>query len=129
MTMDGLQEAHNGYVEVYLNLGWVGIILLAGIIVTGYRNAIISFQRNPNIGSLRLAMFLIALVYNLAEAGFRETMLIWIFFLMASSAVPDFLLQPATKTEVEPEFVPLRPSLNPRRSHALNFRATDRSKI
>ena len=130
MTMDGLQEAHNGYVEVYLNLGWVGIILLAGIIVTGYRNAIISFRRNPNVGSLRLAMFLIALIYNLAEAGFRETMLIWIFFLMASSAVPDSLLQPATtKAEVEPEFVPLRPRLNPQRGHALNFRATDRSKI
>src|SRR5205807_163653 len=27
-----LQEAHNGYIELFLNLGWIGEILLAGLI-------------------------------------------------------------------------------------------------
>ena len=30
-----LNQAHNGYLEVYLNLGWCGVILLAVVIVTG----------------------------------------------------------------------------------------------
>ena len=30
-------EAHNGYLEIYLNLGWIGIILLAVVLVTAYR--------------------------------------------------------------------------------------------
>ena len=29
--MPGIQEAHNGYLEVYLNLGWIGVTLLAVI--------------------------------------------------------------------------------------------------
>jgi len=35
-----IQEAHNGYIEVYLNLGWIGLALLAWILWTGYRSAI-----------------------------------------------------------------------------------------
>ena len=33
-------EAHNGYIEIYLNLGWTGLVLLAVVIATGYRTVI-----------------------------------------------------------------------------------------
>ena len=29
---EGLNEAHNGYIEVYLNLGWIGLILISCIL-------------------------------------------------------------------------------------------------
>jgi len=33
----GLNQAHNGYIEVYLNLGWIGLSLLAVLIVRSNR--------------------------------------------------------------------------------------------
>ena len=33
-----LNEAHNGYLEVYLNLGIIGVILIIGFLIAGYRN-------------------------------------------------------------------------------------------
>ncbi len=88
-TMNGLNEAHNGYLEVYLNLGWVGAILLAGLIVTGYRNVIGAFRRSDPTALIKLALFVAALLYNFSEAGFREVNLVWIFFLIATTFTPQ----------------------------------------
>ena len=56
LTMPGLQEAHNGYLELYLNLGWIGVILLGAVlIVTGYRNVIAAFTRGPATANRNLA--------------------------------------------------------------------------
>jgi exopolysaccharide production protein ExoQ len=92
MTAQGIQEAHNGYLEVYLNLGWVGLALLAGLIVTGYRNALAVFRRDPHAGRLRIGFFTAALLYSLTEAGFRMMGSIWTAFLLAILAVPPGLL-------------------------------------
>ena len=85
--MDGLNEAHNGYLEVYLNLGWVGVILLAGLIIAGYRNVISAFRRPQATAFLKLGFFVAAVIYNWTEAGFRETSLVWISFLIATTIV------------------------------------------
>jgi O-antigen ligase len=87
----GIQEAHNGYIELYLNLGWVGLALLATLMVTGYRNALSVFRRNPRAGRLRLAFFAAALIYSLTEAGFTGMNPIWIAFLLSVTFVPPGL--------------------------------------
>jgi len=79
----GLIEAHNGYIEVYLNLGWVGVCLISIILIGGYRRAVAAFRLNPSIGSLMLAYITVATVYNITEAGFRMLGTIWIFLLLA----------------------------------------------
>jgi exopolysaccharide production protein ExoQ len=88
-----LQEAHNGYLEIYLNLGWIGVALLASLLITGYRNLIAAFRRDPETASLKIAYFLVAIIYNLTEAGFRSQNPTWILFLLAIAAVP----QPGTQ--------------------------------
>ena len=53
-TEQGILQAHNGYLEIYINLGWVGVILLGGLIVTGYRNAFLAFSGTAmRAGSVR----------------------------------------------------------------------------
>jgi O-antigen ligase len=89
LTMKGLQEAHNGYLEVYLNLGWIGVTLLAVLIVTGYRNVVFTLRRNPHAGGIRLALFVVTLVFSLTEAGFRMMAPVWITFLLATTALPE----------------------------------------
>jgi exopolysaccharide production protein ExoQ len=93
-----LNEAHNGYLEVFLNLGWIGITLLAVMMMTGYRNIISSFQQNPEEAGLRLAYFITATIYSFTEAGFRMMSPVWFFFLLVvvnkpTVAVPDFETQ------------------------------------
>jgi len=78
-----LNEAHNGYIEVYLNLGWVGLGLIGLIFVSGYFRAVKAFRREPVLGSLLVAYILTEMVYNITEAGFRMLHPFWIFFLLA----------------------------------------------
>jgi exopolysaccharide production protein ExoQ len=87
---DDLNESHNGYIEMYINLGWVGVIMLAVLIVWGYRNVVGAYRRDPNAGSgsLRFAILLGAVVAGFTEAAFRLMGPTWIFFLLATSAVP-----------------------------------------
>jgi O-antigen ligase len=82
-------EAHNGYLEVYLNLGWIGVALLALLLVTGYRNALAAYRRDPKTGRLRLAFFVVAVAYNFTESAVRIMHPIWVLFLFATLAVPD----------------------------------------
>ena len=78
-----LNEAHNGYIEVYLELGWVGLVLIGLIFFSGYRRSVVAFRRAPGLGGLLIAYVLAAMVYNVTEAGFRMLHPMWIFFLLA----------------------------------------------
>jgi exopolysaccharide production protein ExoQ len=82
-------EAHNGYLEVFLNLGWTGLALLAVVIVTGYRNALRRLRRNPEAGGLALAFLVVGVTYSFTEAGFRLLNPVWIAFVLAAIAVPN----------------------------------------
>jgi len=84
----GVNEAHNGYLEVYLNLGWVGIILLAALMFTGYRHAVAGLRRDVGIGNLGLALFVAATVFAFTEAAFRIMSPIWFGFLLSIMTVP-----------------------------------------
>jgi exopolysaccharide production protein ExoQ len=81
-------EAHNGYIEVYLNLGWTGVILLAVVMMTGYRKIVRGFRQDRDTGSLMLAYFFVAVIYSLTEAGFRIFSPVWITLLVAIIGVP-----------------------------------------
>jgi O-antigen ligase len=76
-------ESHNGYLEVYLNLGWIGIGLLAVIFVTGYRSIVRLLSQEPEAARLCLACFLIGVAYNFTEAAIKTTGLVWIAFVLA----------------------------------------------
>lgn len=92
MSQVGIEEAHNGYLELYLNLGWLGIALLGLLIVTGYRYAAALLRRDPQAGRLRLAFFTAGLIYSTTEAGFRMMSPTWIGFLLSVTAVPVVLV-------------------------------------
>jgi exopolysaccharide production protein ExoQ len=83
MSVKGIQEAHNGYIELYLNLGYVGLFLLGWLIVSGYRNGVTALRREPNDGMLRLAYLTAILIFSMTEAGFRMLTPTWFAFLLA----------------------------------------------
>ena len=79
----GLNEAHDGYVEIYLQLGWVGVCLIAFVLISGYRRACQAYHRDPELGAVLIAYVAVAAVYAITEAGFRTLSPPWIFFLLA----------------------------------------------
>src|SRR4029077_8594195 len=78
-----INTAHNGYLEVYLNLGWIGICFIALLLVTGYTRIIAGIRRNSQTASLFLGFFLCTLFYSFTEAAFRLMSVAWVFLLLA----------------------------------------------
>lgn len=83
-----LHQAHNGYLEVFLDLGGAGMALLGLVFAWGYRNVVGALRWDPEAGRLKLAFFVIVVVYNLTEHGFREFHPMWIVFLLAIINIP-----------------------------------------
>jgi O-antigen ligase len=86
-------EAHNGYIEVFLDLGWLGVTLFALVLLSGYRNVVAAMRRKEGASRLLLVYFIAALVYNLTESGIRELNPIWFVLLLAITHVPELQLQ------------------------------------
>jgi exopolysaccharide production protein ExoQ len=83
-----VNESHNGYLEVYLNLGFIGLLLLGGFLITSYRN-ICRRLATPSTfasASLVLALWTLLLFYNVTEAAFKSQ-LIWLVFRLGAIAV------------------------------------------
>ncbi len=78
------KQAHNGYIEIYANLGWLGVGCLAYVILWGYRRVIRAWRRNLPASNLMLTYFLTGVIYNLTEAEFFRMMFpVWLFLLLA----------------------------------------------
>lgn len=82
-----INEAHNGFLEVYLNLGIVGVLLLSGFVVASYRTICRRLKPFSSLASLTLAVWIVILFYSVTEAAFRSG-LMWSMFLLATLAVP-----------------------------------------
>jgi exopolysaccharide production protein ExoQ len=90
LDMSNLVSAHNGYLEVYLDMGLVGLSLIAFILISGYRSAGEAFRRNRQLGDLILAFVVTGVFYSITEAGFRVLSPSWIFLLLALVSANGF---------------------------------------
>lgn len=88
---EGLNEAHNGYLEVYANLGWIGVSLIGLVLVSGYRQAYKAYRRHPEFGGLLVAYIIIQAIYSITEAGFRLLTPSWTFFLLGATCASGVL--------------------------------------
>jgi exopolysaccharide production protein ExoQ len=103
-------EAHNGYIEVFLNLGWAGIFLLMIVLLAGYFAAVGSMRREPEVGGLRLTFVVAVLIYSGSEAGFRLLTPVWICSLLGAFILPRMRLELATAADAATGVVPLSPA-------------------
>lgn len=82
-----LNEAHNGYLEVYLELGLLGVIVLLGFLFAGYRAICKGLTSRSDLAILALATWLTLLFYNMSEAAF-ENGLLWTMLMFGAIALP-----------------------------------------
>ncbi len=77
-------QAHNGYLETYINLGIVGLFLLAGWIVVTFNKCRRDLVTNFQWGRLTFAYLISILAHNWTEAGFKGlSVMYFIFFMIA----------------------------------------------
>jgi hypothetical protein len=81
-------EAHNGYIETYINLGWMGLGFLSFMILKGYGKAVSSLRERLPLSNLPVAYITIALIYNITESAFRAVNPVWFMVLFASTTIP-----------------------------------------
>jgi len=100
-------EAHNGYIETFLNLGWTGVVLLAVVMVAGYRRIVYAVYRHEEAGTLALGYFVASVAYNFTEAAFKTMNLVWICLLLANIVVSKaHVTREATLVQAAPELGP-----------------------
>lgn len=77
-------QAHNGYIETYLNLGLVGLGLLAALLLSTLRRISRQLSSDFDFARFRLALLFAILFFNYTEAAFKAVHFIWtIFFIIA----------------------------------------------
>ena len=79
--------SHNGYLETYINLGWIGVTLLCTLIVAIFRKIQVELLSNYDYGRFEMAVLIMALVYNLTEVAFKGTILVWFILLLITVKV------------------------------------------
>lgn len=84
-----INEAHNGYLDVFIQLGAVGILLLVPIWVSFLKKAQQEFEYDRDWASFRIAMFIVVLLHNMTETSWlSDTMLMWNLFLCLAIVYP-----------------------------------------
>lgn len=91
----GILQAHNGYLEQYLNLGAIGVAFMAALFVHGILGARAQMDSDPSGGLLRLVFLASAALYNVSEAAFHGQTAVW--WLTLLGLVDTRPLQRATR--------------------------------
>jgi O-antigen ligase len=87
---DFVNQAHNGYLDVFLQLGVVGLILLVPLMISFFNKARSEFERDYEWASLRISFLPVMLLHNLTETSFvASTMLLWNFFVFLMVVHPE----------------------------------------
>jgi exopolysaccharide production protein ExoQ len=81
-------EAHNGYLETYLNLGLVGLILLVGLLGATFFKVRRELLRDFEWGRFRLGFFVAVIFYNWTEAAFKSLHPVWFVFYIIAMDYP-----------------------------------------
>ena len=86
-------EAHNGYIEAYLNMGCLGVALLIGQFLGTFMKIQRDVVRRFEFGRLRLAFLLALVFYNYTEAPFAGVSFVWTMFFLIAVDYPSLRTQ------------------------------------
>lgn len=79
----GPGQAHNGYIEIFLSLGMVGLVSFAVVVFSAFRGALKQSLIDFEYGKIRLILLIVTLIHNYTESGFtRPCHLMWFTFLL-----------------------------------------------
>jgi exopolysaccharide production protein ExoQ len=94
-----LNEAHNGYLETYLNLGFIGVGITAAMLLATYAKSRRALFHDFEFGRFRLAYLIAFIVYNWTEAAFRLNSFPFFMFFFVAIDYPIRQVRTAAQTD------------------------------
>jgi O-antigen ligase len=82
-------QAHNGYLEMYLNMGLVGVFFLVSWVLSGLIKIRRYFLIDYPVALLRFCFVLIVLIYNWTEATFYGVNPMWMILFLGIMDAPN----------------------------------------
>lgn len=77
----GIIQAHNGYIEIYLSLGIIGLVLLSGSIISGLLKVQKYLKINYSYAILRMCLIFIVVINNYTEATYKPVSYYFVLLL------------------------------------------------
>jgi O-antigen ligase len=99
-----LGQAHSGYVDTFLQLGAIGLILMLGLIISTFRRLLATEQLDFDFFAFRLTLLLTITFINITESTFlRGDHHLWFVFMVVcwSIALPE--PEPESNATADPE--------------------------
>ena len=97
-----IPNAHNGYVDLYLDGGLIGMALLF-FMLTSYGGRWMNGLRSDRFRRVRFAVIIVVIVYNLSESIFARLSPLWFTTLLALVDFPYLKSRVLRKPVSEPE--------------------------
>jgi O-antigen ligase len=93
-----LGQGHSGYVDTYLQLGYVGALLLAAVLVTSMYRLVDSVSENFDFACLKITLFLTIIFVDMTESVYlRGDHHLWLILMIVLWRVPKSDEEPATE--------------------------------
>ncbi len=87
-------QAHNGYLETYLNLGLIGLGLMVILILSAFWKGSKMLFSSFEFARFRLGFLAAFVLYNWTEAAFKALHPVWFIFYLISIDLPKPLAAP-----------------------------------
>jgi len=94
-------QAHNGYLDVYLELGLIGLFFWAGVIFYAFRNVYRTLSFDYDFGRFQMAFMTMFLMHNVTESSLKIRSFLWFIFLLIILYYPQRLT--SSKSQGIPE--------------------------
>jgi exopolysaccharide production protein ExoQ len=94
--------AHNGFLQILLDVGWLGLILLLVVTAGTFRAAFKCFVLHRTAAvQWYIGVLCFVLLYNMDEASLLSTFnLSWVMFLVCSFNLRELAREPSARTEL-----------------------------
>jgi len=104
-------SAHNGYLDIVNDLGWVGLMCLVAYAVTHVRQSLQLLGVDRNQGALYLALFFQQAITNLSETHWFSVLSVdFVIMTLATTALARGLLEARLRSIFgEPHYYPRQP--------------------
>jgi len=95
----GIIQAHNGYIETYLNLGFIGLAILTAALLTGAIRAVQQLEVDYSNAMLRLVIIIVVAIYNYTEAAYKPVNNMFVVLLFALIEIPRRVRRKVARVE------------------------------
>ena len=86
-----IKTAHNGYLEIYMDGGFIALALLGIMLVSCGRRGINRLFGGESLGKMSLIFWLLAIIFNLSESNYLRLTPLWFTFLVVTLECPSAL--------------------------------------